>query len=92
MTRFATAGCAPRACALVLLSAATLAGIPAALAQKSGDGWPARPIRLLIPASPGGGADTLARVLTPRLSERFGQPVVIDNRPGAAGTIAMDIT
>ncbi|MEI6318058.1 MAG: tripartite tricarboxylate transporter substrate binding protein [Pseudomonadota bacterium] len=92
MNRFATAGCTPRACAFVLLSAAALAGAPAALAQKSGDGWPARPIRLLIPASPGGGADTLARVLTPRLSERFGQPVVIDNRPGAAGTIAMDIT
>ncbi len=62
------------------------------LAQKTGDGWPARPLRLIIPASPGGGADTLARVMTPRLTERFGQPVVIDNRPGAAGTIAMDIT
>jgi hypothetical protein len=39
MTRFATAGCTPRVCAFVLLSAATLAGTPAALAQKPGDGW-----------------------------------------------------
>jgi tripartite-type tricarboxylate transporter receptor subunit TctC len=92
MTRLAAVGCTPRACVFVLLSVAAVAAASSALARNSGDGWPARPLRLLIPASPGGGADTLARVLTPRLSDRFGQPVVIDNRPGAAGTIAMDIT
>ena len=74
------------------LALATLAAASTAIAQKAGDGWPTRPLRLIIPASPGGGADTLARLMTGRLSERFGQPVVIDNRPGAAGTIAMDIT
>jgi tripartite-type tricarboxylate transporter receptor subunit TctC len=80
-----------RGALLLSLAAAGLAAAQPALAQK-GDAWPARPLRLIIPASPGGGADTLARIMTARLSERFGQPVVIDNRPGAAGTIAMDIT
>jgi tripartite-type tricarboxylate transporter receptor subunit TctC len=96
MNTFAVSGQARLAHGLlgVSLAAAALsmgAATPV-LAQKTGDGWPARPLRLIIPASPGGGADTLARVMTPRLTERFGQPVVIDNRPGAAGTIAMDIT
>lgn len=63
-----------------------------AQAPRSPEANPARPMRLIIPASPGGGADTLARVLSPRLTEYFGQPVVIDNRAGAAGTIAMDLT
>ncbi len=64
----------------------------AANAQKTNDAWPSRPLRLLIPASPGGGADTLARVMAARLTERFGQPVVIDNRAGASGAIAMELT
>ena len=63
-----------------------------AIAQKPADAWPSRPLRLIIPASPGGGADTLARVLAPRLTERLGQPVVLDNRSGASGTIAMEMT
>ena len=81
-----------RGALLSLFAVAGLAAVQPVLAQKAGDAWPARPLRLIIPASPGGGADTLARVMTARLSERFGQPVVTDNRPGAAGTIAMDIT
>jgi tripartite-type tricarboxylate transporter receptor subunit TctC len=80
-----------RGALMLSLAAAGLAAMPPAFAQKA-DAWPVRPLRLIIPASPGGGADTLARIMTPRLTERFGQPVVIDNRPGAAGTIAMDIT
>ena len=73
--------------ALALVAASAIAQTP-----RAAEGSPARPLRLIIPASPGGGADTLARVLAPRLTEYFGQPVVIDNRAGAAGTIAMDIT
>jgi len=80
-----------RAALMLSLAATTLAAAHPVAAQKA-ESWPARPLRLIIPASPGGGADTLARIMTPRLTERFGQPVVIDNRPGAAGTIAMDIT
>ncbi|HSN40702.1 MAG TPA: tripartite tricarboxylate transporter substrate binding protein [Burkholderiales bacterium] len=54
------------------------------------DAYPARPIRLLVPFAPGGGADTLARIITPRLSESMSQQWVVDNRGGAAGNIAAE--
>jgi tripartite-type tricarboxylate transporter receptor subunit TctC len=53
--------------------------------------YPGRPIRLIVPFAPGGGSDVLARMLGPRLTERFGQPVVVDNRPAAAGVLGADI-
>lgn len=49
-----------------------------------------RPVRLLVPFAPGGGADTLARILSPKLSESMGQQWVVDNRGGAAGNIAAE--
>ena len=52
--------------------------------------YPNRPIRLLVPFAPGGGADTLARIMTPKLHELLGQPWVVDNRGGAAGNIAAE--
>lgn len=48
--------------------------------------WPLRPIRLIVPAAPGGGADTVARIFAQALGDRLGQPVLVDNRPGAGGT------
>lgn len=54
-------------------------------------GFPTRPIRLLIPFAAGGGADTLARIISPKLSEALGQQWVIDNRGGAAGNLAAEI-
>lgn len=51
--------------------------------------WPAKPIRLIAPFPPGGPADGLTRYLGQKLSERVGQPVVVDNVPGAGGGIAM---
>lgn len=51
------------------------------------EGYPNKPIRLIVPWPPGGGADTLGRPIGQKLSESLGQPVVIDNRPGAAGSI-----
>jgi tripartite-type tricarboxylate transporter receptor subunit TctC len=49
--------------------------------------WPQRPVRVIIPWPPGGGADTVGRILFARLSETLGQQFVIENRPGATGTI-----
>lgn len=58
----------------------------------AGAEWrPDRPVRLLLPFAPGGGADAVARVLTPKLHESLGQPWVFDNRGGAGGNIAADI-
>ena len=49
--------------------------------------YPARPVRLIVPFAPAGSADALARTLQASFSEALGQPVVIDNRPGASSTI-----
>ena len=58
-----------------------------ALAQK----YPNKPIRIIVPYAPGGGADVVARVISQKLSEVFLQPVVVDNRSGAGGTIGSEI-
>ncbi|HKU69269.1 MAG TPA: tripartite tricarboxylate transporter substrate binding protein, partial [Burkholderiales bacterium] len=54
-------------------------------------GWPNKPVRLLIPSTPGGSVDTIGRTIAPRISERWGQQLVVENRPGAGGTIAGDL-
>jgi tripartite-type tricarboxylate transporter receptor subunit TctC len=53
--------------------------------------YPAKSIRVVVPSSPGGGIDTLARILGPKISERWGKPVIVDNRPGAGGLIGYEI-
>lgn len=53
--------------------------------------YPTRPVRLLLPVAAGGGADVLARIITPKLQEALGQPWVVDNRGGAGGNLAMEI-
>jgi len=52
--------------------------------------YPARPVRIVVPLSPGGFADTPARMLAPRLSEQFGRQFFVENKPGAGGTIGWD--
>jgi tripartite-type tricarboxylate transporter receptor subunit TctC len=66
----------------------------AALLLVSSSGWaqayPSRPVRIVVPLSPGGFADTPARMLAPRLSEQLGRQFFIENKPGAGGTIGAD--
>jgi len=52
--------------------------------------YPAKPLRLIVPAAPGGGTDIIARAVTPLLAERFGQPVIIENRAGAGTNIGTE--
>jgi len=54
--------------------------------------YPARPIRVLVASGTGGGLDFVARLIAPRLGEYLGQSVVVDNRPGASGSIAVELT
>jgi tripartite-type tricarboxylate transporter receptor subunit TctC len=72
-----------------------LALAAALLALASGSafaqGYPNRPIRVLVPFAAGGAVDTLARLVGQKLSEGLGQPVIIENRPGAGGNLASDV-
>lgn len=50
--------------------------------------FPVKPIRMVVGFPPGGGTDVVARIVSPRMSELLGQPIVVENRPGATGTMA----
>ena len=71
-----------------LTAAALLAAAPYALAQA----YPAKPIRIIAAQSAGGGTDLFARLLGQKMSENWKQPVIVENRPGAGGTIGNEIT
>ena len=77
-----------RHCIRTLLVLSALAASPMLQAAD----YPDRPIRMLVPFAPGGATDIIARILEPRLSKRLGQQIVIDNRAGAAGNIAVELT
>lgn len=68
---------------LVIVALLSISLAPASIAQT----YPSKPIRLIVPFSPGGGSDIHARILAPALSESLGQQVIIDNREGLAGSI-----
>jgi tripartite-type tricarboxylate transporter receptor subunit TctC len=59
-------------------------------AQTSAANFPSKPVRIIVPQTPGGASDALARIVGQKLSDKWGQPVVIENRAGAGGNIGMD--
>ena len=62
-----------------------------AAAPAAAQGYPNKPVRLIVPIAPGGQTDLLARLVAQKLSEKWGQPVVIDNRAGASTRIGMNL-
>jgi hypothetical protein len=70
------------------LALALFGGCAAVPAQAQN--FPARPVHVIVPFAPGGGVDIVARLIAPKLSEAWGQPVVIENKPGAVGAVASE--
>ena len=71
-------------CAVAALALVLSAGVQA-------QAWPSKPIKLIIPFPPGNTTDIMARLIAPRMSERLGQPVIVENRPGASGMLGLDL-
>ena len=74
---------------VVAVATAACAALPLPASAQT---WPAKPVRMLIPFPAGGTSDILARMIGPRLTEAWGQQILVDNRPGADGNIALELT
>lgn len=85
-----TCGGTQRRTVLRALLAAGIIGATALSAPARAQTWPEKPIRLVVAFSPGGPTDVIARIIAHKLSERLGQTIVVDNRPGAGGNIAAE--
>ena len=77
-------------CLFLKLAAAAVCAAAATISFAQG--YPAKPIRLIIPFPPGGATDILERVMAQKLTEQLGQSVVTENRPGAGGAIGSEMT
>jgi tripartite-type tricarboxylate transporter receptor subunit TctC len=72
-------------------SAAVLSTMPVASLRAQAQGYPQRPVRVIVPFPPGGGTDVIARIAQPRIAEALGGQLIIDNRGGAGGSIGTDV-
>jgi len=74
-----------------LLQAAALLPFAGGVRATTADDYPDKPVRLVVPFPPGGGADNLARAIMPKVSHALGKPIIIDNKPGAGGNIGAEL-
>ncbi|SOY97525.1 conserved hypothetical protein; UPF0065 domain; putative exported protein [Cupriavidus taiwanensis] len=77
-----------RSIAIAVAGVAALHTAPTALAA---DAWPAKPIKVIVPYTPGGSTDTVSRVVFEQVSQRLGQPIIIENKPGANSTLGVGV-
>src|SRR3954470_6628052 len=73
------------------LALLALLPVGAAIGQPSAALFPSRPVRIVVPSSPGGGTDILARLLAKKLGESMGQPFIVENRAGAGQALGIDV-
>ena len=81
----------PQLAALIVLAAIAALACAQAPSTRSGQDYPSRPVRLLVPFGPGGVGDITARVVAQKIGASLGQQIVVDNRPGAGGIVASEI-
>src|SRR3974390_1413969 len=79
------------AAALAAAALAAAALLALSTPSRAADDYPAHPVRVVVPFPPRGTADPLPRIIAEKLAARWGQPVVVDNRPGAAGNIGAEV-
>ncbi len=75
----------------LLHAAALLAGLPMGARAQATAPWPAQPVKIVVPAPAGSSLDIIARLLGDKLKDRWGQPVLVENKPGAGGMLGMDV-
>ena len=73
------------------LCVALFVAVLASLTHAQATDWPSHTVRIVVPYPPGGISDTLGRIVAQRLSDRLGQPFVVENRPGASGNIGAEM-